>query len=82
MDIQLNTLYIFTRGSYLRRDHQTVVIEVEKTVKGSVPIHHLESVCLFGASTISAPALDLCWEHGVAVNYLSEHGYLRARMTV
>ncbi|MGI8602611.1 MAG: type I-C CRISPR-associated endonuclease Cas1c [Verrucomicrobiales bacterium] len=49
--------------------------------KLSIPIHHLESICVFGPSTISAPALDLCWEHGVAVNYLSEAGYLQARMT-
>src|SRR5688572_14548542 len=46
-----------------------------------IPIHHLESICVFGASTISPAALDLCWEHGVAVNYLSELGYLQARMT-
>src|SRR5687768_7063232 len=49
--------------------------------KLSIPIHHLESICVFGASTISAPALDLCWENGVAVNYLTENGYLQARMT-
>ncbi|MBE0541557.1 MAG: type I-C CRISPR-associated endonuclease Cas1 [Verrucomicrobia bacterium] len=49
--------------------------------KLSVPIHHLESICVFGPSTISPPALDLCWESGVAVNYLSEFGYLQARMT-
>src|SRR5258708_4355590 len=49
--------------------------------KLSIPIHMLESICVFGPSTISAPALDLCWEHGVAVNYLSEFGYLQARMT-
>lgn len=49
--------------------------------KVSIPIHHLESICVFGASTISAPALDLCWEHGVAVNYLSEWGHLQARLT-
>lgn len=49
--------------------------------KLSIPIHHLESICVFGASTISPPALNLCWEHGVAVNYLSESGYLQARMT-
>lgn len=49
--------------------------------KLSIPIHMLESVCVFGASSISPPALDLCWEHGVAVNYLSENGYLQARMT-
>lgn len=49
--------------------------------KVSIPIHHLESICVFGPSSISPPALDLCWEHGVAVNYLSENGYLQARMT-
>src|SRR5216684_6921429 len=49
--------------------------------KLSIPIHNLESICVFGPSTISPPALDLCWEHGVAVNYLSEFGYLQARMT-
>jgi CRISPR-associated protein Cas1 len=49
--------------------------------KLSIPIHMLESICVFGPSTISPPALDLCWEHGVAVNYLNEHGYLQARMT-
>ena len=51
------------------------------TRKLAIPIHHLESICVFGPSTISPPALDLCWEHGVAVNYLSEFGHLQARMT-
>src|SRR4029434_8013220 len=58
--------------------NRQVAIEIRKL---SIPIHHLESICVFGASTISAPALDLCWEHGVAVNYLSENGHLQARMT-
>lgn len=51
------------------------------TRKLSIPIHHLESICAFGVSTISPPALALCWEHGVAVNFLSEHGQFQARMT-
>lgn len=49
--------------------------------KLSIPIHMLESICVFGPSTISPPALDLCWENGVAVNFLSEYGHLQARMT-
>lgn len=49
--------------------------------KLSVPIHHLESICVFGPITLSPPALDLCWEHGVSVNYHSEFGYLQARLT-
>ncbi len=48
--------------------------------KVSIPIHHLESICAFGAVSLSPPALALCWENGVAVNYLSEGGYLQARL--
>jgi CRISPR-associated protein Cas1 len=98
MDIQQNTLYLTTHGSYVARDHLTLQVEVpvypenlpreERSRelatdwrKLSIPIHMLESICVFGASSISPPALDLCWEHGVAVNYLSEFGYLQARMT-
>jgi CRISPR/Cas system-associated endonuclease Cas1 len=97
-DIQQNTLYLTTHGSYVARDHLTLQVEVpvypedlpreercrERATdwrKLSIPIHMLESICVFGASSISPPALDLCWEHGVAVNYLRENGYLQARMT-
>lgn len=98
MDIQQNTLYLLTPGSYVSRDHLTLQVEVpvyppdlppDKRCRDavadwrklSIPIHHLESICVFGPSTISPPGLDLCWEHGVAVNYLSEHGHLQARVT-
>jgi CRISPR-associated protein Cas1 len=98
LDIQQNTLYLTTPGSYVARDHLTLQVEVpvypddlapeersrEKASdwrKLSIPIHHLESLCVFGASTVSPPALDLCWEHGVAVNYLSQFGQFQARMT-
>jgi CRISP-associated protein Cas1 len=97
-DLQQNTLYLLTPGSYVSRDHLTLQAEVpiypeslaleqrgRETVSDvkrlSIPIHHLESICVFGVSTISPPALDLCWEHGVAVNYLSENGHFQARMT-
>jgi CRISPR-associated protein Cas1 len=80
MDIQLNTLYVFTTGSYLRRDHQTVVVEVEKKVKGSVPIHHLDGVAVFGPVTVSPGVVALCAESGVALTYLQESGRLIARI--
>ena len=97
-EIQQNTLYLTTPGSYVARDHLTLQVEVPvyppdlppedrnrqsatDTRKLSIPIHHLESVCVFGASSISPPAMDLCWEHGVAINFLSENGYLQARVT-
>src|SRR5207253_2121923 len=97
-DVQQNTLYLLTPGSYVSRDHLTLQVEVpvyppdlapekrnrESAIdirKLSIPIHHLEAICVFGVSTVSAPAMSLCWENGVAVNFLSEHGYFQARMT-
>jgi len=98
LDLQQNTLYLTTPGTYVARDHLTLQVEVPvyppdlppekrhrdaatETRKLSVPIHHLESVCIFGPSSISPPAMALCWEHGVAINFLSENGYLQARVT-
>ncbi len=80
MDIKLNTLYVFTAGSYLRRDHQTVVIEVDKETRGSVPIHHLDGIAVFGAVTVSCGVVELCAESGVALTYLRESGRLIARI--
>ena len=97
-DIIQNTLYLLTPGTYISRDHLTLLVEVPEypadlpreernrqsaigNRKLSVPIHHLESVCCFGPSTISPAAMDLCWEHGVAINFLSENGYFQARVT-
>ncbi|MBX3276737.1 MAG: type I-C CRISPR-associated endonuclease Cas1 [Acidobacteria bacterium] len=79
MEIRQNTLYLTTPSAYVSRDHLNLRIEVEREIKLSVPIHHLESVCVFGQIALSAPALQLCWEQGVSVNYFSEHGYLIGR---
>lgn len=79
MEVKQNTLYLTTQGSYISRDHLTLRVEVAREVKLSVPIHHLESVCIFGQSSISPFALELCWEKGVPVNYFSENGYFLGR---
>lgn len=80
MDIQLNTLYVLTSGSYLRRDHLNVVVEVEKVAKASIPIHHLDAVAIFGPSTVSAGAMELCHKQGVSVTYLNGAGRVVARV--
>ena len=81
MKVAQNTLYLMTPGTFVTRDHLTLRIEIDHVLKLAVPIHHLEAVCVFGPNTITAPALELCWEHGVAVNFLTEWGRLQARLT-
>ncbi|MDB5351985.1 MAG: CRISPR-associated protein Cas1 [Planctomycetota bacterium] len=80
MDVQLNTLYVFTAGSYLRRDHQTVVVEVEKKARLTLPIHHLDAIAAFGQVMVSPGLIELCLESGVALTYLSESGRLIGRV--
>lgn len=97
-NIQQNTLYLTTPGSYVARDHLTLQVDVPiypdelpparrkrenaaGAKKLAIPIHHLESVCIFGPCTVSGPALELCWENGVAVHYLTWMGQLQARLS-
>ena len=80
MDIKLNTLYVFTAGSYLRRDHLNAVVEVEKQVRATIPIHHLDAIALFGQCMVSPGAMELCQEQGVSLTFLSETGRIVARV--
>ncbi len=80
MEIHLNTLYVTTPGSYLHRDHQTVVVEVEKQRRAVLPIHHLDAIAVFGPVMISPGLMELCRDSGVALTFLSEAGRLVARV--
>ncbi len=80
MDVQLNTLYVVTRGASLRRDHLTVTVWVERQRRLAVPIHQLESVAVFGGAHVTPDVLHLCAEHGVAVTFLTESGRLVSRV--
>jgi len=79
MEVKQNTLYLTTSGNYVGRDHLTLRIEVERELKLAVPVHHIESICSFGQNTFSPAALQLCWEHGIAVNFFSENGFFQGR---
>jgi CRISPR-associated protein Cas1 len=80
-EVVQNVLYLTTPGLYLTRDHLTLRIEHEHQLKLALPIHHVESVCVFGPEVLLSPgALHLCHAHGVAVNYLSSDGYFEAQL--
>ena len=80
MDLQLNTLYVFTAGSYLHRDHRNIVVEVEKQVKATIPIHHLDAIAVLGPSMVSPGAMELCQDQGVSLTFLSDSGRVIARV--
>ena len=80
MAVIQNTLYLTTPKTVVHRDHRTLRVEIEKELRLTVPIHHLESICAFGHVVVSPPAMALCWEHQVAVHYHTENGYLLAQV--
>lgn len=80
MEIQLNTLYVVTRGAILHRDHLTIRVSVERQTRLVVPIHQLESLAIFGGVRVTPALMALCAERGVAVNFLTESGRLLSRV--
>ena len=70
----LNTLYVSSQGSYLRREGETVVVEREKQQILQLPIHTLGGIVCFGNVLCSPFLLGFCAERDVSVSFLSEHG--------
>jgi CRISPR-associated protein Cas1 len=77
--VLLNTLYVQTQGSYLRLDHETLKIEVERQQTFQMPLHHLGAIVAFGNVLISPFLIHRCAEDGRALIWLSEYGRFRAR---
>jgi len=76
----MNTLYITTEGAYLRVDHETLKVEVEKETKLQIPIHHVGGVVCFGDVMISPAAMGRCAEDGRFLVLLDRNGRFMARV--
>ncbi|MBQ3287865.1 MAG: type I-C CRISPR-associated endonuclease Cas1 [Kiritimatiellae bacterium] len=77
----LNTLYVTTQETYLRKEGETVVVEKDKQVLLRLPIHTLQGIVTFGNVMVSPYLLNLCAERGVCVSFMSESGKFLARVT-
>jgi CRISP-associated protein Cas1 len=75
-----NTLYVTTPGAYLRKDHETLVVRIERRTALTVPIHHLAGVVCFGNVGFSNGALGACGKAGIAMTFLSRTGRFVARL--
>jgi CRISPR-associated protein Cas1 len=70
----LNTLYVTTQGAYLRKEGETVVVEVEKEIRLRLPLLNLGGIVCFGNVLCSPFLLGACAEAGIALSFLTEHG--------
>jgi CRISPR-associated protein Cas1 len=70
----LNTLYVTTQGAYVRKEGDTVVVEVEKEIRLRLPLLNLGGVVCFGNVLCSPFLLGACAEAGIGVSFLTEYG--------
>ena len=75
----LNTLYIQTQGTYLHLDTDNIRVEVERERKAMLPIHHIESVVVFGNVLLSPFLIHRLAREHKPVTWLTEHGRFMAR---
>jgi len=76
----LNTLYVVTPDSYLRREGENVVVSVRDTEKARIPIHTLEGIVCFGYHGASPEVMRLCTENGVGLSFVTPTGRFLARV--
>lgn len=70
----LNTLYVSSQGSYLRKEGETVVVERDHAKALQLPAHTIGDIVCFGDVLCSPFLLGFCAERDISVSFLSEHG--------
>jgi len=70
----LNTLYVSTQGSYLRKEGETVVVEQKTEKVLQLPIHTLGGIVCFGNVLCSPFLLGFCAERDISVSFMTEYG--------
>jgi CRISPR-associated protein Cas1 len=76
----LNTVFITTQGSYLNKDGANVVVSVDRSEKGRLPVHSIGAILCFGQVSMSPFLMGFCAEEGVSVAFLTEQGKFLARV--
>jgi CRISPR-associated protein Cas1 len=70
----LNTLYVSSQGSYLHREGETIIVELEQKKVLQLPIHTLGGSVCFGNVLCSPYLLGFCAERDVSISFLTEYG--------
>ena len=77
----LNTLYVTTKGAYLAREGETVVVRVDREPKLRVPLHALDGIVCLGPVGCSPGLMGACAERQVSISFFSMRGRFWARVT-
>jgi CRISPR-associated protein Cas1 len=78
MKQHLNTLFVTTQGTYLRKAGDTVVVRVEERDVLRVPFNNLGSIACFGRVSCSPFLFGACGQRGIGIAFLTEQGRFMA----
>jgi CRISPR-associated protein Cas1 len=76
----LNTLYVTTEGAYLRKDGETVAVEIDGATRTRLPAHLLGQIVMFGETAISPGLMVHAAEIGLSIAWLTYSGKLAGRL--
>lgn len=76
----LNTLYITTQKTYLKKRGETVAVVNNNETVATIPLINLDSIVCFGNVLVSPFLLGAAFEHDITISYLTESGRFLARV--
>ena len=80
MKRHLNTLFVTSQGSYLRKQGETVTVELDGETRLRMPLLTLSGIVCFGNVLCSPFLLGACAQSGTTVSLLSLNGRFLARI--
>ncbi len=75
-----NTLYIVSPKSWLRADHATLQVDIDRVPRLQIPFDQLQAVVIFGDGIVTPAAMGRLASHGIGVTYLDRNGRFQARV--
>ena len=76
----LNTLYVATEGARLRKDGETIAVEIDGRVAKRSPAHLIGQIVLFGETSASPDVMHFAAASGISMSWLGWSGKLMARV--
>ena len=76
----LNTLFVTTQGTYLRKEGQAIAVNRDKKTIMRLPLHNLSSIVVFGRVLVSPYLMHFCSENNIFIAFHREDGRFLARV--
>ncbi len=77
----LNTLYLTSNGTYIHKERETIVVEIEKEKAAQFPLHTIGNIFCFGQVMVSPQLMGFCGEQGVGLAFFTWYGKFLARIS-